>query len=82
MPLHVDAINVSHCTSQPGGRCVQEQVVMIPHQAVGMTLSSEALVNITKQVQEYTPKLVVWKYAATTGAAIHYVIPSAVILDT
>ena len=55
---------------------------MISHKAVRVTPNIEALVNITKQVQECSPKLIVGKYAATTGTAIHYMIPSAVILDT
>ncbi len=47
-----------------------------------MTPNVKALVNITQQLQEGAPQLVVGENTAATGAAIYDVIPRVAVLDS
>ena len=51
-PLSIDSVKLAHTTRQIRVRCLNEQVIMIGHQAMGMTEPPVAFDNFTKNLKE------------------------------
>lgn len=81
IPGVMQSDEVHHLTEVPARR-MDEQVIVIPHQAVRVDLSSAALRRHFKKLKEYDPIICVEEDQASARTAIDDVIPRAWVLNS
>ncbi len=79
--LGIDAIQLPHAYGEIAVRSLDEQMIMIGHEAVGMTDPIVALIDMLEGVQEILPVPVVLEYGLLFIAAGGYVIDCAGIFN-
>ena len=80
--LGVDAVEVAHGAREIGLGRMQQQMVVVAHQAVGVGLHVEALEQLTEQLEEALEVAVVHEDIAAPGTAIHDVIPRSLAFQS
>jgi hypothetical protein len=79
--LRVDTVYVAHGSTEIGAWSTQQQMIMVVHKAVGVTLHAKDLANLADQVEKQSAAETVWKDDTTTGTTVHDMVPGALEFD-
>ena len=80
--LGIDTVDVPHATRQVPSWCMDQQMVVVGHQAISAYTDIPQFCGILEKVDEHLVIIGVFKYPIRTTPAIHDMIPGPFILNS
>ena len=79
--LREDAAEMPHGPAEIAARRLQQQVIMVAHQAIGVRLDAEGFLQIAQQRQERAAARRIVEHLPPSQSPVHHMIPGTFVFD-